>query len=66
MTPQADAPLTLPTEKARHVAELARALKRIPWQLGTEYGSPWLATQLYDHGIRVQLPNPDQEGDRHE
>lgn len=54
------------TEKARHVAELVRALKRIPWQLGTEYGSPWLTTQLYDHGIRVQLPNPDQEGNRHE
>ena len=54
------------TEKACHVAELTRALKRIYWQGGTEYGSPWLAAQLYDQGIRVQLPNPDQEGERHE
>ncbi len=54
------------TEKARHVAELTRALKRVYWQGGTEYGSQWLASELYDHGIRVQTTDPaTAPGDAH-
>lgn len=42
-------------DRAKHVAELASALKRIDWQVGRDQGSQWLAGKLVDEGIRVQL-----------